>query len=72
MDEQDCCATMPAIHAPFVQSAAVHGISAASVVFAVLPVPSASLFRDSSTHFVAAHSHGPPIFHSTASRPLRI
>src|SRR5229473_2427637 len=61
-DEQDCCATMPAMHAPFVQSSAVHGISAATVVFAVLPTPGESLVGDSSTHFVAAHSHGPPIF----------
>src|SRR5258708_10479053 len=71
-DEQDCCATMPAMHAPFVQSSAGHGISAANVVFAVVPTSSELLVGDSPGHFVATHSHGPPIFHSPASLPLRI
>jgi len=72
IDEQDCCATMPAMHAPFVQPSAVHGISSAGVIFAVLPTFAEPLGTDSSVRFVAAHSHGPPIFYSPASRPLRI
>jgi len=72
MDEQDCCATMPAMHPPFVQPSAAQGISSASAVFAVLPTFDESLGGGSSTGFVTAHSHGPPIFHSPAARPLRI
>src|ERR1700682_4294734 len=64
-DEQDCCATTPAMHAPFVQSSAGHGISSASVVFAALPAPGESLLENSSTNVVAAPSHGPPISPST-------
>ena len=33
---QDCCKTMPAMHAPFVQPSSVHGISYSPVVVAVL------------------------------------
>jgi hypothetical protein len=72
LDDQDCCATMPAMHPLFVQPSAGHGISVASAVFAVLPASNESMGGDSSTGFIATHSHGPPIFHSPASRPLRI
>ena len=69
---QDCCKTMQAMHAPFVQPPSVHSISFANVVFAVLPASGESLVIDSSARFVAAQSHAPPIFCSWAPRPLRI
>src|SRR5438034_6484185 len=34
---QDCCKTMPSMHAPFVQPSSGHGVSPSHVVFAVLP-----------------------------------
>jgi hypothetical protein len=70
--EQDCCKTMPSMHAPFVQPSSVHGVSFASFVFAVLPTCGESLGMDSYAGHVAAQSHAPPIFYASALTPLRI
>lgn len=69
---QDCCKTMPSMRAPFVQSSSVHGVSFASLVFAVLPTFGETLNIDQSVRVVAAKSHAPPIFYDTALTPLRI
>jgi hypothetical protein len=69
---QDCCKTMPSMHAPFVQPASAHGVSFFAVFLAVLPGTSAAQSFDFSAQFFAAHSHAPPIPHAAASAPLRI
>jgi hypothetical protein len=69
---QDCCRTMPEMHASFVQPSPVHGVSFTNVIFAVLPVSIESLGSDSSARFVTAQSHAPPIFSLAAPQPLRI
>ena len=69
---QDCCKTMPAMHAPFVQPNSASGVSFAKIVFAVLAKSNESLGPDSSFRFTAAQSHAPPIFPSAHPLPLRI
>jgi hypothetical protein len=69
---QECCKTMPTMHAPFVQPSSVHGVSFSPVVFAVMPGFGESCGLDSLARTIAAHCHAPPGFHSPAARPLRI
>jgi hypothetical protein len=69
---QDCCKTMQAMHAPFVQPSSVHGVSYSLVVFAVLPGSSESPALVSSNRVVVAHCHAPPIRYAPAPLPLRI
>ena len=69
---QDCCKTMQAMHAPFVQPSSVHGVSYSPFVFAVLPETSESLALGSSSRVIAAHCHPPPIRSAPAPLPLRI
>jgi hypothetical protein len=69
---QDCCKTMQAMHAPFVQASSVHGVSYSPLVLAVLPATGESHALDSSNRAIAAHCHAPPILHTPAPLPLRI
>ena len=69
---QDCCKTMPTMHAPFVQPSSVHGVSFSPVVFAVMAASWECRDLDSFARSIAAHCHAPPIFYSPASPPLRI
>ena len=69
---QDCCKTMPTMHAPFVQPTAVHDVSSTVVVFAVLPATGKPYAVDSSYRVIAAHCHAPPIFYAPVHLPLRI
>jgi hypothetical protein len=69
---QDCCKTMPAMHAPFVQPALVHGVPYSPTVVAVLTTFDESHGADSSDRTIAEHSHAPPIGYSPAPLPLRI
>jgi hypothetical protein len=69
---QDCCKTMPAMHAPFVQPSSVHGVSYSPVVSAVLPVSGEPQGFDLSDRMVAAHCHAPPVLYAPAPLPLRI
>lgn len=71
-DGQDCCKSMPSLHAPFVQSTSAHGAVHAYTVVAV-----SSVFYDfASTAPEAgparAHSHGPSRISPPALSPLRI
>ena len=69
---QDCCKTMPSMHAPFVQPSSVHGVSYSPLVVAVLPATGESLGFDLSDRVVAANGHAPPILFALAPLPLRI
>ena len=69
---QDCCKTMPTMHAPFVQPSSVHSVSFSPVVVAVMAASCESGGLDFFARTVAAHCHAPPGFHSPAARPLRI
>jgi len=69
---QDCCKTMPAMHAPFVQPSSVHGVSYSAHVLAVLSALGGSHRLPSPDRVIATHCHAPPIISVPASLPLRI
>jgi hypothetical protein len=69
---QDCCKTMPAMHAPFVQPSSVSGVSRPPAVVAVLTTFNESRGVDSSAFIIAEHSHAPPLACSQILAPLRI
>ena len=69
---QDCCKTMPAMHAPFVQPSFGHGIPYSPVMVAGLTTFDESHAEDSSARTIAEHSHAPPIVFSPAPPSLRI
>jgi hypothetical protein len=69
---QDCCKTMPAMHAPFVQPSFISGISYSPAVVAVLSTLVESPGRLSSAFIIVEHSHAPPLACSQALLPLRI
>jgi hypothetical protein len=71
-DGQDCCKSMPSMHAPFVQSAAIHGPLRTRTVVAVL-----TAFDDLNSTLTEAvtprmPSHGPVQISPITLSPLRI
>jgi hypothetical protein len=71
-DGQDCCKSMPAMHAPFVQPASVHILSYSPLVLAILSLPGQSQSSDSPDDVLATQCHAPPILSVPALLPLRI
>ena len=69
---QDCCKSMPAMHAPFVQPSSVHGVSYSAQVFTVLSVLGGSHSLPSPDRVIAAYCHAPPIPSGSAPLSLRI
>jgi hypothetical protein len=69
---QDCCKTMPRMHAAFVQPSSAHGISFSPGVLAVMPASDEPRGLDSSARGIVPHCHAPPIFYAPALQPLRI
>jgi hypothetical protein len=71
-DAQDCCKTMPSMHAPFVQPSSGYGVFPSHVVVGVLLATEKAPAVDSSNGVIAAHCHAPPILYALAHAPLRI
>ena len=71
-DGQDCCKTMPAMHAPFVQPSVATAVQPSLVALATLAASGESRGVDWSTRTLAELSHAPPNFYSVANLPLRI
>ncbi len=69
---QDCCKTMPAMHAPFVQPSSVRGVFYSLHVSAVLTALGESPSLPSSVRVITTHCHAPPIVSVPAPLPLRI
>jgi hypothetical protein len=69
---QECCKTMPSMHAPFVQPASAHAPSFSPVFVAVLPRFSATQGLNSPSNVLTAHCHAPPIPQTVPTLPLRI
>src|ERR1700730_8801903 len=69
---QECCKTMPAMHAPFVQTASAHAPSFSPAFVAVLAGLSASQLLDSPSRVLTAHCHAPPVPQAAAPLPLRV
>jgi hypothetical protein len=69
---QDCCKTMPSMHAPFVKSSSVHRFK--PLVFqSALPASGQDFVNsDSSLGHIAVHPHAPPGNHAFDLTPLRI
>jgi hypothetical protein len=70
---QDCCKTMPAMHAPFVQpSSTSSAASLTSVQVTALAVAPQNIRLDSSRVRVAPNDHAPPGNSASDLTPLRI
>ena len=69
---QDCCKTMPTVHAPFVQPSSMHGVSISPVLLAVMPTCGESRGLYPSARDIAAHCHAPPIVYLSAPVPIRV
>src|SRR5215510_13536567 len=70
-DGQDCCNTIPTLHAPFVKPSAVQGVSFHLTVAALLRVRQLR-FASCSERMTATVSHAPPICSRPTTSPLRI
>jgi hypothetical protein len=69
---QDCCKTMPSMHAPFVKSSSIHSVEPLGFQSAVL-VPAQDFVNSNSfIGRVAVYSHAPPGNHALDLTPLRI
>ncbi len=69
---QECCKTMPAMHAVVGQPSSVQGISFSPVTFAVVQSFNEAQRTESSARMIAEYSHAPPASCSPAVLPLRI
>jgi len=71
-DHQDCCKTMAAMHAPFVQPSSPRHVSISPILSAALPASSESQVADSFLGVIAAHCNAPPSTFVPFALPLRI
>src|SRR5664279_5644705 len=71
-DGQDCCKTMPSMHAPYVQASSVSGPCFSPDLFTLTPPSVVSPDLASATHTITAHFHSPPIPGPPGQSPLRI
>jgi hypothetical protein len=71
-DSEDCCKSMPSMHAPFVQPAASAAHSTALVVLGILSAQFGIMTADSSAILVTSNFHAPPAGSSSPPLPLRI
>ena len=69
---QDCCKTMPSMHAPFVQPSAGHGAGFSLDILAVLPASNEPIEIASSARNIKSHWHAPPGILLPSPLPLRI
>ncbi len=69
---QDCCKSMPSMHAPFVQPSSVHSATHPLAAVATLAASDAALPALSENEIFTTRSHAPPFISPPASLPLRI
>lgn len=69
---QECCKTMPTMHAALGQPSSVQGISFSPVALGLVRAFKESQGMEHSTGTIAEHSHAPPISSSPPALPLRI
>jgi hypothetical protein len=69
---QECCKTMPAMHAALGQPSSVQGISFSPVALGLVRAFNESDGIEPSARMIAEHSHAPPMSSSPAAPPLRI
>jgi|SRR5689334_11301280 hypothetical protein len=68
---QDCCKTMPAMHAPFIKPSSVRQVSF-SLVIAMLPTVNPYLSATPGQRMTTPISHASPILSPPTLSPLRI
>jgi len=68
---QDCCKTMPSMHAPFMQPSTVHAGFSLNVL-AVLPALTEATYLTSSSVSATLAWHDPPLIPAPSPQPLRI
>ena len=69
---QDCCKTMPAVHAVLDQPSSTQGVSFCPLVLGFVQAFSEANGLEPSARIVAEHSHAPPISSPPTTPPLRI
>lgn len=71
-DGQDCCKSMPSMHAPFVQPSPVHIAAHALAAVATLTVLATASPALAESEAFTSRSHAPPLIIPPAFSPLRI
>src|SRR5579862_4822806 len=69
---EDCCKTMPAMHAPFVQPSSASSIASPAVQPSVLGIIPGIIRLNSSSVRVSPNDHAPPSNSASDLTPLRI
>ena len=69
---QECCKTMPAMHAALGQPSPAQGVSFSPVTFGVVRAFNESRSTEHSARIILEHSHAPPSSCAPATLPLRI
>ena len=69
---QECCKTMPTMHAALGQPSSVQGISFSPIALGLVRAFNESRGIEPSARMIAEHSHAPPMTPSPAAQPLRI
>jgi len=69
---EDCCKTMPSMHAPVGQPSSIHTVSPSLMFFAVLPAIDAARLSISTPRVIVSHTHAPPGPQAIDISPLRI
>src|ERR1700745_1230423 len=69
---QECCETMPQMHAPFVPSPSAQGVSFTSDLIAVLSIFQEPLGSGFAVSRLAAGGHAPPRASPPTATPIRI
>jgi hypothetical protein len=69
---QECCKTMPAMHAVLGQPSSLQSISFSPVATGLVRVFNEFNGIECSARMIAEHSHAPPMSPSPAAPPLRI
>jgi hypothetical protein len=69
---QECCETMPQMHAPFVPSPSAHRVSLTTDLIAVLSLLPEALRSGSAVSRLAVNCHAPPRAGPPTSTPMRI
>jgi len=69
---QECCKTMPAIHAALGQPSSVQSLSFSPLTFTLVQALNDPQSIESAARMIAEYSHAPPASCSPAALPLRI
>jgi hypothetical protein len=69
---EDCCKSMPSVHATFGQPPSVQGVSFSPIALGIVHALDQCDTCASSSRLIAEHAHAPPFLDSPVPLPLRI